>query len=311
MTDQTTAGDHADFDPTAFDPTENLREVLRLTRMNETRGSEEMFAGTVVPNPGKRVFGGQVLAQSIMAASLTIGDDRHIHSMHGYFLRAGDALEPIEFGVENLRDGRSFSARRVHAYQNGRILLSMMASFQDWDAGLDHQDPMPANIPDPETLPSTADLLGKIDHPAARFSSTQRPFDIRHVTEPIYLPNESRPLEPENTLWMKTFSPLAGGEAVHRAALAYASDYTLLEPVLRRHGLDWSTRGMSIASLDHSMWFHRPVRADEWLLYVQHSPSASGARGLSAGRIYNQAGALVASVGQEGMIRVPTELIRN
>jgi acyl-CoA thioesterase-2 len=294
---------------TDFDPTENLREVLRLTPMGEVRNGEEMFAGTVVPNPGKRVFGGQVIGQSIMAANLTLSDDRHIHSMHGYFLRAGDAMEPIEFGVENLRDGRSFSARRVNAYQNGRILLTMLASFQDWDQGLDHQDPMPGNLPDPESLPSTADILGNIDHPAARFSSTQRPFDVRHITEPLYLPGHDRPVSQDNAVWMKTFSALEGGEAVQRAALSYASDYTLLEPILRSHGLDWRTPGMSIASLDHAMWFHRPVRVDDWLLYIQHSPTATGARGLSIGSIYNRAGDLVASVGQEGMVRVPTELL--
>lgn len=296
---------------TDFDPTENLRKVLDLTRLDEVRGLEQMFAGTVVPNPGKRVFGGQVLAQSIMAANLTLADDRRIHSMHGYFLRAGDALEPIEFGVENLHDGRSFSARRVHAYQNGRVLLSMMASFQDWAVGVDHQDPMPADLPDPESLPSTADLLGSIDHPSAKFSSSQRPFDIRHITEPIYLPAEGRELTADNAVWMKTFSGLEGSDAVHRAALAYASDYTLLEPILRRHGLNWTSPGMSIASLDHAMWFHRPVRVDDWLLYTQHSPSASSARGLGMGRIYNRAGELVASVGQEGMIRVPQDLIQN
>lgn len=296
---------------TDFDPTENLRKVLDLTRLDEVRGLEQMFAGTVVPNPGKRVFGGQVLAQSIMAANLTLADDRRIHSMHGYFLRAGDALEPIEFGVENLHDGRSFSARRVHAYQNGRVLLSMMASFQDWAVGVDHQDAMPADLPDPESLPSTADLLGSIDHPSAKFSSSQRPFDIRHITEPIYLPAEGRELTADNAVWMKTFSGLEGSDAVHRAALAYASDYTLLEPILRRHGLNWTSPGMSIASLDHAMWFHRPVRVDDWLLYTQHSPSASSARGLGTGRIYNRAGELVASVGQEGMIRVPQDLIQN
>jgi acyl-CoA thioesterase-2 len=224
--------------------------------------------------------------------------------MHAYFLRAGDAELPVTFGVQRLRDGRSFSARRTHAYQNGVPILSMIASFQEPDGGVEHQDPMPEDIPDPESLPTTADLLGDLDNPMARALAFDRPFDIRHVDSPLYLGNTGS-RRPRNAVWMKTFGSMPADQVLHRAALAYASDYTLLEPILRPHGLSWLTPGMSVASLDHAMWWHRDVQVDDWLLYAQQSPSASGARGLATGRIYNRSGQLVATVAQEGMVRVP------
>ncbi|MFJ6417280.1 acyl-CoA thioesterase [Paeniglutamicibacter sp. NPDC091659] len=286
--------------------TETLLELLSLKGSSETRTYEDIFVGHTPPQARDRVFGGQVLGQSVMAAYRTIAEDRPIHSMHGYFLRAGDARLPITFGVERLRDGRSFSARRVHAYQNGVPILSMIASFQEHSEGVDHQDTMPEGIPDPESLPTTADLIGEIDHPVAQEFAFNRPFDIRYVGEPLYFqqPTDRRAV---NAVWMKTTAAMPDDDALHRAALAYASDYTLLEPILRRHGLTWITRGMSVASLDHAMWWHRPFRVDEWLLYVQESPSASGARGLGTGRIFNRAGQQVASVAQEGMLRLPSE----
>ena len=227
--------------------------------------------------------------------------------MHGYFLRPGDANKTITFGVQRLRDGRSFSARRVHAYQEGVPILSMIASFQGEDAGIEHESAMPKGIPDPESLPTTADLLGKFDHPVARHWAYERPFDIRHVDPPLYVSAKGK-REARNAVWMKTFGPMPDNANLHRAALAYASDYTLLESILRRHGLSWITPGMNVASLDHAMWWHRPARVDEWLLYVQESPSAQGARGLATGKIFNRAGQHVASVAQEGMVRVPTDL---
>ncbi len=284
--------------------TDMLLELLSLKGDAEARTDEDIFVGHTPPQARDRVFGGQVLGQSVMAAYKTIAEDRPIHSMHGYFLRAGDARLPITFGVQRLRDGRSFSARRVHAYQNGVPILSMIASFQDQSEGLDHQDTMPEGIPDPESLPTTADLIGEIDHPVAQEFAFNRPFDIRYVGEPLYF-QQSTDRRPVNAVWMKTTAPMPDDDALHRAALAYASDYTLLEPILRAHGLTWISRGMSVASLDHAMWWHRPFRVDEWLLYVQESPSASGARGLGTGRIFNRAGQLVASVAQEGMLRLP------
>lgn len=284
--------------------TQELLKLLELDDFNGIRTDEDIFVGPVHEQPRSRVFGGQVLAQSLMAAGRTVDPERAVHSMHGYFLRAGDSQEPITFGVQRLRDGRSFSARRVHAYQGGVPILSMIASFQTEDEGVDHFVPMPDGMPDPESLPSTAELLGGIDHPVARYWAYERAFDIRHIDAPLYLGPDPQ-AGSRNAVWMKTFDTLPDDPALHRAALAYASDYTLLESILRRHSLAWSNPGMSVASLDHAMWWHRPVRADEWLLYVQDSPSAQNSRGLAQGRIYDRNGVLVASVAQEGMVRVP------
>ncbi|WP_284976453.1 acyl-CoA thioesterase II [Arthrobacter sp. efr-133-TYG-104] len=288
----------------AEDPMEVLLDLLDLGDFDGARTNEDIFLGPSQKQPRHRVFGGQVLAQSMIAGMRTVEPDRIAHSMHGYFLRPGDANQPITFGVERLRDGRSFSARRVHAYQNGVPILSMIASFQVEDTGLDHQATMPEGIPDPESLPSAAELLSEFDHPLARHMSYERPFDVRHVDPALYV---SSPTEhvPTNAVWMKTIGPLPDDPNLHRAALAYASDYTLLEPILRKHGLPWVTPGMSVASLDHAMWWHRPVRVDEWMLYVQESPSAQGARGLATGRIFNREGLHVATVAQEGMVRIP------
>lgn len=291
--------------PSDLEPTQQLLRLLDLSDAGGAQTDENIFVGPPEVNAVRpRLFGGQVLAQSIVAAAKTVDEDRLVHSMHGYFLRAGDPAKPITFGVQQLRDGRSFSARRTHAYQGGVPILSLIASFQTPDEGLEHQEPMPEGIPDPESLPTTAELLGAVDHPVARAWAFERPFDVRHIGPNLYLDAKGERLA-QQAVWLKTTGPMPDDQALHRAALAYASDYTLLEPVLRRHGISWSSPGMSIASLDHAMWWHRPLRVDQWLLYVADSPSASGARGLNLGRFYNQQGELVASVAQEGMVRMP------
>ena len=240
--------------------------------------------------------------QSLVAAARTVDPDRLMHSMHGYFLRPGDTEVPITFGVQRLRDGRSFSARRTHAYQNGVPILSLIASFQEPGEGLDHQVEMPEGIPDPESLPTTAELLKGIRPSRGRGLVPRAARWISGMWSPAVYFEAGPEKVARNAVWMKTFGPMPDDQNLHRAALAYASDYTLLESVLRRHGLAWSTPGMSVASLDHAMWWHRPLRVDDWLLYVQESPSASGARGLASGRIFNRAGELVATVAQEGML---------
>ncbi|AWB86690.1 acyl-CoA thioesterase [Mycetocola zhujimingii] len=288
------------------DPVASLLNALNLTDTG-ARTSEDIFTGPSLWMPGGRVYGGQVLAQAVMAASRTTAEDRIVHSMHGYFLRPGDVNQEITFSVDRIHDGRSFSTRRTQAYQSGVPILSMIASFQDPDEGLDHQATMPEGYPDPESLPTAAELLGHIDHPAARAWANDRPFDIRHVPSPIYLSVEGERTA-TNAVWIKAFGTLPDDPSLHRAALAYASDYPLLESILRKHGLAWVTPNLKVASLDHAMWWHRPARADEWLLYVQESPSASGGRGLALGRFYSRDGVLVASVAQEGMVRVPPAL---
>ena len=284
-------------------PIDGLLSTLNLTDTG-ARTREDIYTGPSQWMPLGRVFGGQVLAQSLVAAMHTVPADRTIHSMHGYFLRPGDVAHPITFSVDRLHDGRSFTTRRTQAYQNGEPILSLIASFQTHDDGVEHQVDMPDDLPDPESLPSTADVLGEFDHDVARYWSSQRAFDVRHIPSPIYLTVDGA-RAPRQAVWMRAFGRLPDDPNQHRAALAYASDYSILEPVLRAHGIAWASPGLKVASLDHAMWWHRDARVDEWLLFVQESPSASGGRGLTLGRIYTQAGVLVASVAQEGMVRIP------
>ena len=282
-----------------------LLEVLDLQASGVDDRGQDLFVGASQRQPHGRVFGGQVLGQTVVAAGRTVDPSRAVHSMHAYFLRPGDSSEPITFAVERLRDGRSFSARRVHAIQYDQPILSMIASFQTESPGLDHQDEMP-DVPAPEDLPTARELLGSIDHPVAQFWAHERPVDVRHVQQPVYWQADEERVA-RQAVWMRVPETLPDDPLLHRAVLGYASDYTLLESVLRRHGLTWATPGLKAASLDHAMWWHRPVRADEWVLYVQSSPSASGARGLGIGRMFSRDGRLVASVGQEGMLRAPLD----
>ncbi|MBH0115840.1 acyl-CoA thioesterase II [Salinibacterium sp. NG253] len=280
-----------------------LLTALDLTDTG-ARTSEDIFTGPSQWMPQGRVFGGQVLAQALVAAQRTLAEDRVVHSMHGYFLRPGDVNLPITFSVDRIHDGRSFSTRRTQAYQDGVPILSAIASFQDDDEGLDHQIDMPADLPDPESLPTTAESLASVDHPVARYWSSQRPFDMRYVTSPIFMSVDGGNV-PHQAVWLKSVGPMPDDMNLHRAALAYASDYSILESIMRRHDLAWVTPGIKVASLDHAMWWHREARVDEWLLYVQESPNAIGGRGLSLGRIYDRSGRLIASVAQEGMVRPP------
>ncbi|MCY7288315.1 MAG: acyl-CoA thioesterase II [Cryobacterium sp.] len=287
-------------------PMEGLLAALDLTDTG-ARTSEDIFTGASQWMPLGRVFGGQVLAQSLVAAIRTVPDDRHVHSMHGYFLRPGDVDQPITFSVDRIHDGRSFSTRRTQAYQDGHPILSMIASFQDDDEGLEHQIEMPDDLPDPDSLPTAAESLALVDHSIARYWANERPFDMRHLPSPIYLKVDGEHTS-RQAVWMKTMGPLPDDPDLHPAALAYASDYSIMEPVMRRHGVAWATPGLKVASLDHAMWFHRFGRVDEWMLYVQDSPTAQGGRGLSTGSIYSRNGLLLATVAQEGMVRLPKEV---
>jgi acyl-CoA thioesterase-2 len=284
------------------DPVGALLTVLDLAD-SSARTTEDIFTGISQPMPFGRIYGGQVLAQSIVAAERTIPDARAVHSMHGYFLRPGDSTQGLTFAVDRIHDGRSFSTRRTQAFQDGVPIFSMIASFQDEDAGLEHQDPMPAGIPSPDDLPDLEDHLTGI-HPMSRRLFHDRPVDLRHVPSPIYVSVEGGH-EPRQAVWMRARRELPDDPAVHRAALAYISDLTIQESILRAHGIAWTRSGLKVASLDHAMWWHRPGRVDDWLLYVQKSPSARGGRGLATGKIYTADGMLVASVAQEIMVRVP------
>jgi acyl-CoA thioesterase-2 len=288
--------------PIPEDPLQELMDTLKLSRVARTR--EDIFIGPSNFMPTGRVFGGQQLGQALVAASNTVEPDRFIHSMHGYFLRSGNMDLPITYSVDRIRDGRSFSTRRVQAYQNGEPLFSSIYSFQVIEEGLEHQDSLPEGIPEPESLPALIDLVADLTDPSAQYWAKARPFDMRHIEKSIYFYVEGEHVA-HQAIWFKTIAPLPDDQILHNAALAYASDYSLLEPIYRRHGLVWSHPGLMAASLDHAMWFHRPTRVDEWLLYVQDSPNARGARGLSLGKIFNRAGELVATVAQEGLVRIP------
>ena len=281
------------------DPVASLLSVLALTS-TDARTTEDIFTGVSHPMPYGRIYGGQVLAQSVIAASRTVGEDRPIHSMHGYFLRPGNAAQGLTFSVDRLRDGRSFSARRTQAFQDGVPIFSMIASFQTQDDGVEHAVPAPG-VPGPDDLPD----------PFAEGTSSRRrlrdsPIELRHVPGSLYtdVPAER---QPHQAVWLRTRREMPEDPLLHRAALAYLSDMTIQESILRAHGLTWYSPGLNVASLDHAMWWHRPARADEWLLYVQESPTARGGRGLANGRIYTRDGLLVASVAQEVMVRVPSE----
>lgn len=264
----------------------------------------DVFEGDSLEQPHHRIYGGQVLAQSLMAANLTVREqypDRLPHSLHAYFLRPGDDTRPVRFSVERMRDGRSFSARRVHALQNDRPILSLTASYEDPAGGLDHHDPMP-DVPGPEELPSLASKYGQIDHPRAQHLIA-RPVDHRYVEGDIAMRIDG-PHEARQNVWIRVVSDVGEDPFLRACVMAYLSDYTLLESVLRRHGRVWTDTSLRVASLDHSMWFHRPVDPSQWLLYAQESPSAQGGRGLGVGRVFTRDGTLTTTIAQEGMVRV-------
>lgn len=262
-----------------------------------------VFSGPSHPTPHLRVFGGQVLAQCVVAAGRTVQveSSRPIHSLHAYFVRPGDSLLPIRFAVEELRDGNSFSVRRVHALQHGKAILSMTCSFQEPADGVDHQDVMPA-VPAPEDLPSMAESFGGAQDLASVLRREQ-PIELRHVEGHVH-GGARRPVSADQHVWMRTVAPLPDDDLIHAATLAFSSDYTILEAALRRHELSWDDPRLRVASLDHALWFHRRTRMDDWLLYAAHSPSVQGGRGLAFGQLFARDGALLASVAQEGMLRI-------
>nr|WP_156726560.1 acyl-CoA thioesterase II [Streptomyces apocyni] len=284
---------------------ESLLDLLDLERIER-----DIFRGqsrsAVVP----RVFGGQVAAQALVAAGRTVPEGRDAHSLHAYFLRMGDPGAPIVYEVDRIRDGFSFTTRRVVGVQHGRPIFHLSASFQTYEEGLDHQAEMPA-APDPESLPTAAESL---PHYAANFTdpgiarrllAARAAVDLRYVDPPPYA-TVGEPREPRSQVWFRTNGKLADDPLLHVCLATYVSDMTLLDSVLLAHGRGgWTVGDVVGASLDHAMWFHRPFRADEWLLYDQQSPSAYGGRGLGQARIYTQDGRLAISVIQEGVIRVP------
>ncbi len=262
-------------------------------------------------SPTGRVYGGQVISQSLIAASKTVPEDRLPHSIHGYFIAPGDIHQDLLFDVENLRDGHSFSARRVNVTQSQGSILTAIASFQTKDQpGVEYFDPMPADVPDPESLPSSVDLMKPYADQSdyAKYYATTSPFDIRYISSPIVLgpDEESHRLDTgKQMLWMRAMGEIEVSQTFHRALLALGCDQVMLEPILRRAGLTLLTPGISFASIDHSMWWYRDIDVTKWHLYVQDTPTAAHGRGLSSAKVYSQEGDLVACMVQEAMIRVP------
>ena len=282
--------------------TDAFRELLKLMELEPLEVN--LFRGVSRDIGTERVFGGQVLAQALLAASYTV-EDRQAHSLHAYFLRAGDHQAPIVYNVDRSRDGRSFSSRRVVAIQHGRPIFTLAASFQVEEEGLDHQFEMP-DVPPPEEVEPWALLpLEDFDHmpeSMQRWLDRFGPFEFRVVRGPA--PAHRVPQPPFKELWFKLHGQLDDDPQLHRALLAYVSDFHLIGTATLPHGISWVQGNLMIASLDHAMWFHREFRLDDWLLYVCDSPSTSGGRGLARGMIYNRHGHLVASTAQEGVIRV-------
>jgi acyl-CoA thioesterase-2 len=251
----------------------------------------------------QRVFGGQVAGQALVAAGRTVPADRPVHSLHAYFIRPGDPTVPLVYVVEPVRDGRSFTTRRVTAVQHGKTIFTLSASFHRAELGFEHADAMP-EVPDPEDVEPTADRLRRLYGPSVDEHMWPNPIDIRHVG-PLTAEASRDPslITSRNIVWLRADGELPDDPLLHVCLMTNASDMTLLDTVLLAHGTSWSDGLISGASLDHAMWFHRPFRADRWLLYVQDSPVASGALGLARGEVYTRDGDLVVSVVQEGLLR--------
>ncbi|KAA9158413.1 acyl-CoA thioesterase II [Amycolatopsis acidicola] len=277
---------------------DRLVALLDLERIDEN-----IYRGVSPAHSPVRVFGGQVAGQALVAAGRTVPSERKVHSLHAYFIRGGDPSVPIVYEVDRIRDGRSFTTRRVVAIQHGKAIFALSASFQIREPGIEHQEPMP-DVPAPETLPTFAERIA--GYPALGGSRAMpRPIDIRYVNDPPWVTRESgRPSE-RNQVWMRADGKLPDADLLQVCVLTYASDMTLLDSPLARHNVYWELDDVMGASLDHALWFHRPFRADEWFLYDTASPSASGARALAEGRFFAADGTHIATVVQEGLLRVP------
>lgn len=283
--------------------TEHVSELLDLLSLEPLE--DNLFRGQSRDIGTRFVFGGQVLGQAMSAAQYTVDKSRQVHSLHAYFLRAGDIKAPIVYDVEHVRDGHSFSSRRVNAIQHGQVILNCSLSFQIEEDGIEHQSSMP-DVPPPETLEASPlvpnEDLAKLPVKIQRWAHKESPFDFRAVWARNALRPEKHP--PHQQIWFRLSKPIDASPMMHRALLAYASDFRLIGTATLPHGLSYISHNVQLASLDHAMWFHRPFRIDEWLLYSYDSPTAQGARGLARGQIFARDGRLVASTAQEGLIRV-------
>ena len=280
---------------------QNVLAILDLEAAGENR-----FVGRSPQVGWQRVFGGQVIGQALVAAQRTVNGGRFVHSLHCYFMRPGNPSVPIDYSVDSIRNGRSFTTRRVVAEQEGKAIFSLSASFQIDEPGLDHFMPMPPEVPQPEALMGEKELIAtfidEVPENIRRYWARERPIELRPVSLKHYVSREKLP--PHQHIWVRATGPVPDNRAIQAAVLAYLSDMTLLDTSLFAHGRAIFDPDVQVASLDHAMWFHRPNALDDWLLYAQDSPNASGARGFTRGGLYTRDGALVASVAQEGLIRL-------
>ncbi len=283
-----------------------------LSILDLAQPESNLFQGRSPDVGWKRIFGGLVISQALVAAMRSVSSGIRPHSLHAYFILPGDPALPIDYEVDNLRDGRSFATRRVVARQNGSAIFSLSASFHREESGLEHQLRMPA-VPAPEGLMSEKQIVeafgDRLPESMRRFFSRERPIELRPVSLKRYMgeaPNAEERANPRQHVWFRATGPLPDDPAVHLAVLAYASDMTLIDTALVAHGKSVSSPDIQAASLDHAMWFHRDFRMDDWLLYAQDSPSSAGALGLARGLIYARDGRLIASVAQEGLLRQRT-----
>jgi acyl-CoA thioesterase-2 len=276
---------------------DDLVDILDLEAIEEN-----IFRGRSPEEKRQRVFGGQVAGQALVAAGRTVDPDRLVHSLHAYFLRPGDPSIPILYEVDRIRDGKSFTTRRVVAIQHGKAIFNLSASFHVQEDGLDHQIPAPP-APDPESLPTFHERMAPWKDKLGDWYTRPRPIDMRFVREPVRN-TDMGPRSPEQQVWIRADGTLPDDPLLHACVVAYASDMSLLDSILLAHGISWEQDNFMGASLDHAMWFHRPFRADQWLLYDQESPSSHGARGLAVGRIFTEDGTHVVSVMQEGLVRL-------
>lgn len=281
------------------DAVEDLIALLDLEQIELN-----LYRGHSPETSWQRVFGGQVIGQALMAAYKTVDADRVCHSLHAYFIRPGDPKVPILYEVDRARDGKSFTTRRVIAIQHGKQIFNLAASFQVQEKGFEHQATMP-DVPAPETLPTERErreaISDQLPEAVRKHFARPRPIEMRMISPQEYI--DPKPADPELQVWFRSTRPIPDNVAMQQCVMAYASDMTLLDTCIRPHGVSWMSGKLQSASLDHAMWFHHPVKTDDWLLYVQDSPSAVGARGFNRGSIYSRDGLLVASVAQEGLIR--------
>ncbi|MGZ4542260.1 MAG: acyl-CoA thioesterase II [Mycobacteriaceae bacterium] len=277
---------------------DDLIALLDLERIED-----DIYRGVSPPTSSTRVFGGQVAGQALVAAGRTVPGEREVHSLHAYFIRAGDPRVPIVYQVDRVRDGRSFATRRVTAVQHGKAIFTLSASFQSPQEGVEHANLMP-EVPGPEELAPLRDRMRGFEERFGPRAVEPRPIDIRYVNDPPWIARESGERSTRSQVWMRADGVLPDLPLLHVCVLAYASDMTLLDSMLVRHGLAFGLDRVLLASLDHAMWFHRPARADEWVLYDTESPTAAGSRGLATGRFFAQDGTLLATVVQEGLLRV-------